>query len=115
MTDLPLWAARMRDDGATSIVSLTGELDLTMAGDLRRSLVAELDRPGIDTVVADLAGVSFLDSAALGALIAAYHHAGDLDRRFVVAEPVHAVRRVLEIAGVHDLLTGSDLPPAVAE
>ncbi|GAA2616914.1 STAS domain-containing protein [Paractinoplanes durhamensis] len=84
------------------MVTLTGELDLYGAEDLRRLLYGQLDR---SSVVADLSGVTFVDSAGLGALIGAFSRAADLDRRFVVTGAVHAVRRIMQMAGVYELLS----------
>ncbi len=107
MTDTPLWSAIVTEDGSTHTVTLTGELDLLGADGLRRILVAQLDLPGATAVVADLAAVTFLDSAALGALVLAYRHAEDSDRRFTVMAPVHSVQHVLEIGGVYEILAGT--------
>ena len=106
MTDTPLWSALVTEHGSTRTVTLAGELDLLGADELRQLLIAQLDGPGATTVVADLAGVTFLDSAALGALVLAYRHADDFDRRFTVVAPARSVRHVLEIGGVYEILAG---------
>ena len=106
MTDTPLWSAQITEDGGVHTVTLTGELDLVAADELRQMLITQLDRPGATGVIANLAGVTFLDSGALGALIVAYRHAEDNDRRFALAEPARPVRRVLEIGGVYEILVG---------
>jgi anti-anti-sigma factor len=106
MTDTPLWSAVITEAGSSHLVTLTGELDLLAADDLRRLLAAQLDRPGATAVVADLAAVTFLDSAALGALVHAYRHAEDSGRRFTVVASVRSVRHVLEIGGVYEILAG---------
>ncbi len=99
-----LWSAHIRACDNTRIVSLTGELDLSSADDLHHLLVTELDAAGVTSVTADLTGVTFLDSAALGALIRAYHHADDTGQHFYARNPTRAVHRVLDITGVHDIL-----------
>ena len=106
MNDTPLWSAHVTEDGSTRTVTLTGELDLLGAEGLRQLLVAQLDGPGAAAVVADLAAVTFLDSAALGAHGLAYRHAQDSDRRFPGAAPARSVRHVLEIGGVYEILAG---------
>lgn len=107
MTGRPLWSTELRDDGDTRVVALTGELDLDAADELTTLLIEQLDMPGTATVVVDLAGVSFLDSAALGALILAFQHAGEVGRVLRIVEPQHSVRRVLEITGMSDILAGN--------
>ena len=106
----PLWSSHSHEQDGVCTVSLAGELDFAGSGDLGHVLTGALDRPGIIAVVADLADVTFLDSAALGALIAVYQHARQVSRRFTVTRPIPGVRRILEITGVFDLFTGR--PPA---
>lgn len=106
MTSLSLWSARLSADGPVRTVTLAGELDYYAADELCGLLVEQIDQPGTDTVVAGLADVSFLDSAALGALIQAFQHAGDTGRAFRITEPRHTVLRVLQITGMADILAG---------
>jgi anti-anti-sigma factor len=107
VTQTPLWSADIDQHGSTSRVTLHGELDLIAAEPLRRLLLEQLDRPDTEDVVADLAAVTFLDSAALGALIVAYRRAEQLDRHFALTRPARSVRRVLEIGGVYDILVAA--------
>jgi len=111
VTDLPIWKFSLFDRDGAHVVALSGELDLDAADTVRRTLIEQLDRPSAATVVADLTDVTFVDSAALGAMIAAYRHAADRDRRFAVTGAAHAVRRIMQIAGVYDLLTGAAAVP----
>ena len=111
MLPAPLWSARITTADQTCTVFLEGELDMVAAKALRDLLITELDTRETTTVVADLADVTFLDSAALGALINAYQHADTTGRRFAVRNPTQAVRRILEITGVLDLLC----PPEPAQ
>jgi anti-sigma B factor antagonist len=104
MTEIPLWSADVSRTGGTSRVTLTGELDLMAADSLRQLLIEQLDRPGTTEVAVDLAAVTFLDSAALGALITAYQHAEERHRHLVLTEAARPVRRVLEISGVYEML-----------
>jgi anti-anti-sigma factor len=107
VSDLPIWESRIHDQDGSSVVALTGELDLDGADEICKILIGRLDQTG--SVVADLSAVTFLDSAALGALIRAFQHAQDIHRDFAVTGAVPGVRRIMQIAGVYDLLS-----PAVA-
>ena len=106
-----LWSARIIEHDDTRTVALTGEIDLTGADELHRLLITELDDPAVMTVTADLANVTFLDSAALGALIRAFHHADGIGRHFFARNPTRPVRRVLDMTGIYDILN----PPACTE
>ena len=81
------------------VVSLEGEVDLAQAPSLRDDLDA-LFAAGHSTVVVDMLEVSFLDSTALGVLVAALgrcqRSGGNL--HLIVTEP--RVLKVLEITGL---------------
>jgi anti-anti-sigma factor len=59
-----------------------------------------------DAIQVDLAGVGFMDSSGIDALIAGYRAAHGAGRRFTVVRPQHSVRRVFEITGVLPMFSG---------
>jgi anti-sigma B factor antagonist len=81
------------------LVVVGGELDLNAAPELRAAVGAAIDG-GATTLVVDLSEVTFIDSTAIGVLLAARerlrHAGGTLE--LVCAEP--HVLRVLEIVGL---------------
>ncbi|GIF19676.1 anti-sigma B factor antagonist [Actinoplanes tereljensis] len=83
-------------DGAATLLRISGELDITARDDLRGAFVAALDA---GDVVVDLAGVTFLDSEALGALIDGYNQSLQRAVGFRVINPRGLVARVLEVSG----------------
>jgi anti-anti-sigma factor len=84
-------------DGAT-IISLAGELDLYNAEDVRAALL-ECCAEEPTVLVVDLAGVTFIDSTALGVLIEARSRLAERDG-FRLAAPGLETRRALEISGL---------------
>jgi anti-anti-sigma factor len=94
----PLGFEQTNGDG-TTILAVTGEIDLASSPDLTACLDA-LD----GTVVVDLTGVTFLDSSGMGALVAARKRlqagGGDLS----VREPRDNVRGALEATGLGVLI-----------
>src|SRR5256885_16593907 len=90
-------------DGATRLVAL-GELDMSTIHLLTDSLGAALDS-NADAVVVDLAGVSYLDSTGVGALVQARNRAKALGGTLVVANPRPGGRQILQITGVLTALT----------
>jgi anti-anti-sigma factor len=93
----------VQSDG-TAILSIRGEIDHANADELRqavRSVVADR-RP--HTVRVDLGLVTFLDSGAVGALVAAHRLTAAEGSRLVVANASPFVHRQLSIAGVGELL-----------
>ncbi|MBB2948817.1 stage II sporulation protein AA (anti-sigma F factor antagonist) [Actinoplanes lutulentus] len=107
MAETPLWSSRLHDEGTTRIVALGGELDLAAADELRLTLIDQLDQPTAEAVVADLSAVIFLDSAALGALVAALNHCHRTGKSFTITGASPSVRQVLDITGVYQLLIGN--------
>jgi len=82
-----------------------GELDLTRCDELRAALLkAGMSR----LVLLDASHVTFLDSSAVGVIVAAHHRlracAGDL----LVVNAGRGPRRVLELLGLHSLLASTD-------
>ena len=91
------------DHGPDPRLTATGEIDSTSAPVLRDRLDALLDA-GTTDVTVDLTGVTFLDSAGLCVLAAAYRRTSAEDRRLRVLASSRAVIRPLQITGLWDLL-----------
>jgi len=85
----------------TSVVVLSGELDLTNVPDVERLLRGVVDDGG--GLVLDLNGVTFLDSAALHMLFRMAGRLGDARRLGIVLEPTAVVARTLAIVGLEDV------------
>ena len=86
-----------RDDGRI-VVSLTGELDLYNANEVRETLLA-CCAESPERLVVDLSGVTFIDSTALGVLIEARARLANR-RGFLLAAPGIETRRALEVSGL---------------
>lgn len=98
--------------GDTTIVSLSGELDIATVPELRPVATEELDRPGCTTLVLDLSELSFLDSTGIGCWVEIRSYATDLGKQVTVRNAPPAVRRVLEIGG---LLTLFEAAPPIPD
>jgi anti-sigma B factor antagonist len=81
------------------VVSISGEIDLAAAPAVRACL-HEAIGAGASRLVIDLSAVSFLDSSALAAILAARMRLADAGHMAVVVSPGSYVRLVLEIAGM---------------
>jgi anti-sigma B factor antagonist len=85
---------------------LTGEIDFTSSGPIQSTLLSMI-LPGGGAVVADLSGVTFLDSSGLGVLVQAHRTAVERDNRLVVvASP--PVRKLLRLTGLDSVLDTYD-------
>ncbi|MDQ1374196.1 MAG: hypothetical protein QOJ09_1534 [Actinomycetota bacterium] len=88
-----------------SVLAIKGEFDAACAELFGDAATAMLAKPGVHHDLAvDMSGVGFMDSAGLAAILAAYNAANRQGVRLWVREPTAHARRVLETAGVADLL-----------
>lgn len=93
------------------VVSVSGEIDVATAPQLREHLQDRMEA-GSSTVVVDLLAVTFLDSTALGVLVGALkrcHEAGG-DLRLVIDQP--RVLKLFEITGLTDVFSIHATPEA---
>ena len=97
----------MRPDGfqilversdATVILRPTGELDLAV-GDEFDAAVRQLSASSARHIVVDLAGLEFIDSSGLRALLRARSAAAKGRRTFTVANPTPEIERLFDLTG----------------
>jgi anti-sigma B factor antagonist len=89
------------DDGMASLI-LVGEIDVASADDVYAVGLGVLNSSQCTTLCVDLAGVSFLDSTGLGALLklrAAAHEAG---HDVALRSQTPAISRLLQLTGLSD-------------
>lgn len=89
----------VRPGRGCTVVEVRGELDMATAPQLREGLQRLVDA-GDRQVVVDMAGVGFLDSSALGALVVTFKSLRDVGGRLILAAVQPAVRSVLEVTSV---------------
>ena len=85
------------------LVRADGEIDLSTVAALRRELDAA--REEAVTVVLDLSGVTFIDSAGLHLLLDASHSSAVSDWAFFVVRPSAVVQRLIRVSRTADLIT----------
>jgi anti-sigma B factor antagonist len=92
-------------DADTVTVHVAGDVDLSTVAELdHATLIALAD--AVPNVVIDLAGVTFIDSAGINALLKSRRLADDQGRQFRVAGATGVVRDVLDLTGVLSHLSG---------
>lgn len=89
--------------GAEATVTLTGELDLATAPQLRDHL-SHLYAHGVRTFVLDSAGVTFIDSVGLSVILALYRRCREEEGSLTIKSPSRVMQRTLEVAGLYDVL-----------
>jgi stage II sporulation protein AA (anti-sigma F factor antagonist) len=105
------YSIAVTDNGdGTPVVVVKGEIDLRAAGEfwdaVQRSLAHEPR-----CLVIDMADTSFMDSSGLNVLLRAYNALGERREALVLRAPSPPVRRVIELAGVDELVTCEPSPP----
>lgn len=89
-----------------TVVTLEGELDAASSDELAQVLHGVLSNQP-RRVVVDLAGVTFMDSSGLRSLLQGSERAANQDTQLVVERASGIVRRVLEVTGCDEVLTGN--------
>jgi anti-sigma B factor antagonist len=87
--------AEERADG-TLVLSIRGDVDLHVAGELSERLESAVD-DGPSALVIDLTGVTFLDSTTLAVLLRVMKRLRARGGRFRVVVPRNEIRRIFEV------------------
>jgi|SRR5450755_260938 anti-sigma B factor antagonist len=85
------------------VVMLSGEAELSSAGQLSDLLTAQLSG-GAQQLMMDVSGLRFADSASVRALVLAGKTLRERGGTLVIARPQRAVARLLELMGANELL-----------
>ncbi len=81
------------------VVAVTGEVDISNADKLRKSIDLALEQP-TEEVCLDFDEVAYIDSTGIGVLVGAAHHAEEHGKRFAIVNAQPGVMRVAELLGV---------------
>lgn len=100
MADLVIDA---REESGVSVLVLSGEFDLAGVQAFEADL-AKLESAAADVILVDLAGLEFMDSSGLRALVMADQRAKKAGRRLAIVPGPPPVRRVFEITQLDDRL-----------
>lgn len=87
-----------------AVIAVSGEVDLATAPQLEAAIAAV----DAGVVVADLTGVTFIDSTGLRVLIGAHEAARDTGGRFAIVVDDGPVTKLFSITGVGDWLDVHD-------
>ncbi len=90
-------------DAGTATVALRGEADILTVDQVRVTLGDAL-AAGPQEIVVDLTHLTFIDSTGLGALIFGFQRARDAGIRFRLAHASPAVRQILMLSGLLELV-----------
>jgi anti-anti-sigma factor len=108
-THLSLSIQTRRQGARETVIELHGEVDYATALDLREAISATISAGEVDTIVVNLAGVTFLDSTGVGTLVVARRICGDLGIGFRACDPSPFIAKLFTVVGVAEIL---GVPPA---
>jgi anti-anti-sigma factor len=91
-------------DGGTTTLGVAGDLDPSSSPVLDEAVSTALARDGVEEVVVDAAGITFVDSSGLSALVNAHSDATDAGVRFVVDNPTPLCLRLFDATGLTEIL-----------
>ena len=86
------------------VVVLSGEVDIYTAPQFKECMLELLDA-GVDRLVVDLSGVTFIDSTALGVLIGGVRRVRTAGGAMALVVTSRSVERVLSITGLDRVFT----------
>jgi anti-anti-sigma factor len=96
-----------RDDHRGVVLTLSGELDVVSAPQLEQCLEEVLAQPNV-SVLLDLNGLRFVDSAGVSVLIKAKQDAEASGRTVLLRRPTEQLHRVFALLGLADWLVYED-------
>ena len=98
-------------DGAPGLrtMLLAGEVDLATSDRFRQEIDRALN-DGVETLIADVVGVTFIDSTMLKEILRAHRDLEEAGGRLVLAGAQPAVRRLLELTGTTGFFNLVDSP-----
>ncbi len=102
MTDFAVTRVEQEEDVAVFAVS--GELDISNGRDLKAEVWEALDA-GALRVVLDLTETTFLDSTAIGVIIAAFKRLRPLGGSLAIVNVTDSIGRTFAITGLDEMLT----------
>lgn len=103
LVDQSDFTARTRLENGQAVIAVWGELDLSTAPELSRSVAPVLDAHPHQLIL-DLAGLRFIDSTGLTLIVKVSKELKAHEGVLGLARPTPPVRRILEIVGLDHLL-----------
>jgi anti-sigma B factor antagonist len=95
------------EDGRVSI-RVKGELDMAATPTLTQAITGVA---GVERIHLDMSGVTFLDSSAIGALVASGREVSEKGSRLEIGPRSDIVSRVLQITGLEESSEAFDVVP----
>ena len=92
----------------TTILDVSGDIDLATSPELRKALLRELRELRIPRVVLNLKAVKYIDSSGVASLVEALKAARDVGSRFILFGLNTTIREVLQLSKLLKIFEISD-------
>lgn len=89
-------------------VRLAGEFDIDNTAELAAALLGYVGDPGVERVVLDMGGTTFIDSSGIRAVTDAHYAAVQAGKDYRVVAWPRSVRRLFEILELAEALEGDE-------
>jgi anti-sigma B factor antagonist len=100
MEERPQFSVELTHSGDdVAVIALTGEVDIYSAPQFKESLVKGID-DGARHIIVDLAGVTFIDSTALGVLVSGAKRVRPQNGTLDIVCTDENITRIFEITGL---------------
>jgi len=96
-------------DPPSATVVLDGEIDIATAPAIRRILLAAISGGNVQLAV-NMSGVTFIDAAGIGVLVAAANRARQAGGGLSLLAPSRQVRRLLDVLHLDAILPAAQRP-----
>jgi anti-sigma B factor antagonist len=100
----PSFEMRIKEENASTVIDLIGDLDFHTARRLREKLL-ELHAGGANNVVLDMTSLEFIDSSGLSVLVAGLKRLRNSQGNLTLRAIPEQTRRVLEVSGLSRVLS----------
>jgi anti-anti-sigma factor len=94
--------------GGRCDLTVTGEIDLYSADDVAALGVLNLTEPKVTELIVDLAGVTFIDSTGLGALVRIRNIALEFNKDVRFRDPSPRVQQLFTLTGLAGVFAAPD-------
>ena len=87
----------IRQQGAATILDLTGDITLFNSPEIRKALITELKENRVQHLLVNMLGVPYIDSSGVASLVEGLKISRDLNSRFALYGLSKSARTVLEL------------------
>ena len=98
--------------GSTALIDVRGELDIATLPELEQA-VTRMRAQGLERMVVDLRGLSFMDSMSIELLLRVHGELAATGAELVVVRGPRAVDRIFQVMKLERVLALVDEPPAL--